>query len=47
MEEKKKIIENIDKINTTKMGIDRIKKNLNLEVEDVTNWCINKIRDMK
>ena len=33
---------NIDKLHTTKMGIDRIKKNLNIN-EDVVNYCKNKI----
>lgn len=32
------LINNIDKIHTTKMGIDRIKKNLNIN-EDVVNYC--------
>ena len=38
---------NIDKIHTTKMGIDRIKKNLKLEVIDVVEYCKNKITDKK
>ena len=33
---------NIDKIHTTKMGIDRIKKNLSIN-EDVVNYCKNKL----
>ena len=32
------LIDNIDRIHTTKMGIDRIKKNLNIN-EDVIEYC--------
>ena len=35
---------NIDKIHTTKMGVDRIKRNLGIN-EDVVNYCKNKIKD--
>ena len=35
---------NIDKIHTTKMGIDRIRKNLNINT-DVVEYCKNKIKD--
>ena len=31
------LIDNIDKIHTTKMGIDRIKRNLKLNTDDVDN----------
>ena len=34
---------NINKIHTTKMGIDRIKKNLKLETNEVVEFCKNKI----
>ncbi|RAP52747.1 MAG: conjugal transfer protein [Methanosphaera sp. rholeuAM270] len=33
------VIENIDKIHTTPMGIERIKKNLSIEDEDVVEYC--------
>lgn len=39
------LILNIDKIHTTKMGIDRIKKNLNLDINDVVEYCKHKILD--
>ena len=39
------LIENIDKLHTTKMGVERIRRNLSLEVDDVVEWCINKILD--
>lgn len=39
------LIENIDKLHTTEMGIERIKRNLSIEVEDVVEWCRTKILD--
>ena len=39
-------LKNIDKIHTTKMGIDRIKKNLKIDC-DVVSFCKNKILDNK
>lgn len=41
------LILNINKIHTTKMGIDRIKKNLNLDTNNVVEYCTNKILDNK
>ena len=38
---------NIDKVHTTKMGIDRIKKNLKLDTNDVVDYCKNKVLDKK
>ena len=35
MNYKKELLDNIDKIHTTELGIGRIKKNLNLETNDV------------
>ena len=42
---KELLLSNIGKIHTTKMGIDRIKKNLKLDTSDVVNYCKNKILD--
>ena len=39
------LLSNIGKIHTTKMGIDRIKKNLKLDTNDVVNYCKNKVLD--
>lgn len=39
------LLENIDKVHTTKMGIDRINKNLKLETNDVIEYCKNKVLD--
>lgn len=36
---------NIDKVHTTEIGIDRIKRNLRLDTNDVVQYCKNKILD--
>lgn len=41
------LLNNIDKIHTTKLGIERIKKNLNINVFDIVNYLKNKILDSK
>ena len=42
---KELLLSNIDRVHTTKMGIDRIKKNLKLDTDDVVEYCKNKILD--
>lgn len=37
------LINNLNKIHTTKMGADRIKKNLKINEADVAEFCKNKI----
>ena len=39
------LLENIDKVHTTEMGVDRIKKNLNLDKDNdnVVQYCKNKV----
>jgi len=37
------LLENLGKIHTTALGIERIKRNLNLDVEDVVKWCKDKV----
>lgn len=39
------LLSNIGKIHTTKMGIDRIKRNLKLDTNDVVDYCKNKVLD--
>ncbi len=39
------LIENIDSIHTTDMGVDRIRRNLGLGDIDVVVWCKRKILD--
>jgi hypothetical protein len=34
---------NLDKLHTTELGLVRIKRNLNLDSEDVVAWCKKKI----
>lgn len=41
------LLSNIDKIHTTPMGVDRIKKNLKIDCEDVVLYCKEKILDEK
>lgn len=47
MEDKQILLNYIDKIHTTEMGIDRIKKNLKLDIDDVVLYCKNKILDKR
>lgn len=43
------LISNLDKLHTTKMGVERIIKNLSLDLEEehdiVVEWCKEKIKD--
>jgi hypothetical protein len=45
MDSKEVLLSNIDKVHTTKMGIDRIKRNLRLNTTDILLYCKNKILD--
>lgn len=45
MEDKQILLNNIDKVHTSEMGIDRIKRNLKLETDEVILYCKNKILD--
>jgi len=44
MPPKNDLLGNLDKIHTTELGMIRIKKNLNLDVEDIIAWCRDKIK---
>ena len=37
-------MQNLERLHTTKLGIQRIRKNLDLSVEDVVLWCKQKIQ---
>lgn len=37
------LIENIYKLHTTEMGMERIRKNLQIETDDVVGWCKERI----
>ena len=39
-----KLILNIDELHSTDLGIERIKRNLSLDVDDVVTWCREKIQ---
>ena len=39
------LLKNLNQIHTTKLGVERIKNNLNIKTNDVVDWCINKIND--
>lgn len=39
------LISNLDKLHTTDLGVDRIKRNLCLNEDDVVNWCRLKIQE--
>lgn len=42
---KEVLLSNIDKVHTTEMGVDRIKKNLKLDINDVVEYCKKKVLD--
>ncbi|MBV7272755.1 DUF3781 domain-containing protein [Clostridium sp. PL3] len=37
------LLQSLDKLHTTELGVGRIKKNLFLDVNDVVKWCREKI----
>jgi hypothetical protein len=45
MEETIDLISNLDKIHTTELGVERIKRNLSLNVDDVVDWCKQRVLD--
>ena len=45
MKNKQLLLDNIDNVHTTEMGIDRIKKNLKLDIVNVVEYCKNKVLD--
>ena len=38
------LLENLDKLHTTELGVVRIKRNLSLDTDDVVGWCGDKIK---
>lgn len=38
------LIQQLDKLHTTKLGVDRIKRNLSLDVDDVVGWCRDRMQ---
>ena len=47
MDEGKQLLENIDRLHTTQLGITRIRKNLELDTENVVDFCKSLILDEK
>ncbi|MCR5225845.1 MAG: DUF3781 domain-containing protein [Eubacterium sp.] len=45
MPDSKELLDNIEKIHSTEMGIERIKKNLRLDEVDVIEGCKEKLND--
>ena len=47
MEDKKILLDNLEKVHTTLMGEERVRKNLSLEASNIVEWCKEKIKDTK
>lgn len=37
------LLSNLDKVHTTEMGVDRIKRNIEVDAEDIVEYCKSKI----
>ena len=37
------LLKNLNKLNTTELRVERIKRNLSLDTDDVVDWCKAKI----
>lgn len=44
MNEKNQLLEQLDKLHTTDLGVLRIRRNLSLDTNDVVAWCREKIQ---
>ena len=38
------LLDNLDKVHTTEMGVDRIKRNIEVDAEDIVEYCKSKIK---
>ncbi|AMK15630.1 DUF3781 domain-containing protein [Methanobrevibacter olleyae] len=38
------LLNNLNKVHTTEMGVGRIKRNIGVEVEDIVKYCVDKIK---
>lgn len=45
MMDKEILLSNVDRLHTTEMGVERIKKNLKIDVDDVVLYCKKKVLD--
>ena len=39
MDKNNELLTNLDKLHTTELGVERIKRNLSLSTDDVVEWC--------
>lgn len=44
---KNDLLNNIDRIHTTELGFERIRKNLSLDCDDIIAWCKENIENAK
>ena len=45
VDKKEELLSNINKVHTTKMGLERIRRNLKLNTSDVISYCKEKMLD--
>ncbi len=45
MSDKKILLENLDKVHTTELGVERIKMNLKINPDNVVEYCKDKIKE--
>lgn len=45
IDNKYELIQNLDKLHTTELGVVRIKRNLSLKVDNVVEWCSARIQN--
>lgn len=43
LNDENELLNNLDKIHTTELGVVRIKRNLSLDTDDVVEWCKKEI----
>lgn len=43
MDRRNELLDNLEKLHTTKLGVVRIQRNLSLDTEKVVEWCKDKI----
>ena len=44
MKRENELIQNLDKLHTTELGVMRIQRNLSLDTDNVVEWCKDKIK---
>ena len=43
----KELVDHLESIHTTEMGVERIRRNLGLDDQDVVAWCRERIQDSR